>query len=77
MEALEAIRPEEAGPETAEFGLSGRLAGRRVTAATATAGLGTGLPGIPSARAWPLRSAASAPPRTRSPRSVDGSRPAW
>jgi hypothetical protein len=45
VEALEEIRPEEAGPGDRVFGLSGRQVGRRVGAAVAAAGLGGGLSG--------------------------------
>ena len=45
VEALEAIRPEEAGPEDPVFGLSGRQMARRVEAAAAAAGLGGGFSG--------------------------------
>ena len=45
VRALEAIRPEEAGPEDPVFGLSGRQVGRRVAAAAAAAGLGEGFSG--------------------------------
>ena len=38
VRALKAMRPEEAGPEDAVFGLSGRQVGRRVAAAAAAAG---------------------------------------
>ena len=44
-EALEAVRPEGAGPEASVFGLSGRQVGRRVAAAAAAAGLGSGFSG--------------------------------
>lgn len=45
MEALGAVRPEDAGPEASVFGLSGRQAGRRVAAAARAAGLGEGFSG--------------------------------
>ena len=45
MEALEAMRPEGAGPEASVFGLSGRQLARRVEAAAIAAGLGSGFSG--------------------------------
>ena len=45
VRALEAIRPEDAGPEDPVFGLSGRQVGRRVAAAALGAGLGEGFSG--------------------------------
>ena len=45
MEALEAVRPEDAGAEDAVFGLSGRQVARRVEAAAIGAGLGPGYSG--------------------------------
>ena len=45
MEALETMRPEGAGPEASVFGLSARQIARRVEAAAAAAGLGSGFSG--------------------------------
>ena len=45
VRALEAVRPEGAGPEDSVFGLSGRQIGRRVAAAARAAGLGEGFSG--------------------------------
>ena len=45
MEALGAMRPEEAGPEASVFGLSARQIARRVEAAAIAAGLGSGFSG--------------------------------
>ena len=45
VRALEAIRPEDAGPEDRVFGLSGRQVGRRVRAAARAADIGSGFSG--------------------------------
>ncbi len=45
VRALAAVRPDDASPEDPVFGLSGRQIGRRVAAAAAAAGLGSGFSG--------------------------------